>query len=373
MRIGVLNVGSTTVRGACVETRNGALHGTRRFLRPGDVAQDTDAIDEVLDRFEEECALDAIGHRVVHGGTRYTAPARIDGALLRALGRVAPLARALNRRSLLGIRAAVRRFPGLPHVAAFDTAFHAGRPLESIRYALPPDLTESLALYRYGFHGLAHESLARAVAETEDAPLKGVSAVTLQLGASGSVCAVRDGRSIETSTGFGPLGGLVMTTRSGNIEPAAVLHLCGQGRPISWVEEQLTTRSGLLGLGGSASVPELLGREADGEERARLALAVFVRAIVLTVGAYLTLLDGKAAVAFGGGIGFGSPEIRARVAHALGAWGIALDPERNAAGAGGRTSRPRSRPVYAFETDEEAVIARAVAKALAAGTVANAI
>lgn len=372
MKVGVLNVGSATVRGACVELRGGALRGARRFLRPADVGEDPAAIHEILDRLEEECRVDAIGHRIVHGGTRYTAPARIDDGLLRALDRVAPLARALNRRSLLGVRAAQRRFPELPHVAAFDTAFHAGRPLESIRYALPPTLTDSLALYRYGFQGLAHEALARAVAETEGAALEEVSAVTLHLGVSASACAVRDGRSIETSMGFGPLGGLVMATRSGNIEPAAILHLCGQGRPVSWVEEQLTTRSGLLGLGGSSSVPELLRREAAGEERARLALAVFVRSVVLTAGAYLTLLDGEGALAFGGGIGFGSPEIRARVAEGLAAWGVALDAERNEAGAGGRISRPRSRPVYAFETDEEAVIAHGVAKLLSAGMAMNA-
>lgn len=364
MKIGVLNVGSTTVRGACVEVVDGVLGGARRFLRPADEAEHAAAIAAVLDRFEEECRLDAIGHRLVHGGTRYTAPAPLDDELVRALGRVAPLARALNRRSLLGVRAAQRRFPGIPHVAAFDTSFHAGRPLESIRYALPPELTDSLALYRYGFHGLAHEALAHAVAETEGIELARVSAVTLQLGASASACAVRGGRSIETSMGFGPLGGLVMATRAGNIEPAAVLHLCGQGRPVSWVEEQLTTRSGLLGLGGSPSVPELLRRERAGEERARLALAVFVRSIVLTAGAYLTLLEGDGALVFGGGTGFGSPEIRARVASGLTAWGTALDPERNEAGAPGRISRPRARPVYLFETDEEAVIARGVATAL---------
>jgi acetate kinase len=185
-----------------------------------------------------------------------------------------------------------------------------------------------------------------------------VVGVTLQLGAGCSACAVDGGRSIETSMGFSPLEGLVMATRSGDIDPAVVLELLDRGRTATEVRALLSRGSGLEGLAGNADLRRVLAAEAEGDERARVAVGLFVRRIVMRVGAYLTLLGGRGSLTFGGGIGTHSAEIRQRVADGLVAWNVALDPERNReAGVRGPIGRPGSRPVYVFETDEERLIA----------------
>jgi acetate kinase len=245
-------------------------------------------------------------------------------------------------------------------VAVFDTAFHQQRPEPSRRYALPDDLSRQFELWRYGFHGTAHASLVDGVAALEGSTPSDVTAVVLQLGRGCSACAVERGVSIETSMGFTPLEGLMMGTRSGDVDPGLVLYLLRRGRTPNEVEELLERRSGLAGVGGSADMRELLAAEAGGDPRATLAVALFVRRIVMTAGAYLTLLDGNGAIVFGGGIGENAPEIRARVATGLAAWDVHLDPARNAAGAPGRVSADGARPTYVIRTDEELVIARAV-------------
>jgi len=362
MRIAVLNAGSATVKAALVEVDAGraALEG-RHAEDVGPEGDLRGAFHRALEAVgAEPGGVDAVGHRVVHGGARFTDPVAIDAVVEEALEALAPLAPLHNPPALEGVRVARERLPDAPAVAVFDTAFHAGRGPASFRYALPWKLADELGLYRYGFHGIAHAALAEALAEAEGIPRSEIHAVTLQLGAGCSACAVEGGRSVETSMGFSPLEGLCMATRCGDLGPGVVLELWRRGRSREEVEELLTRRSGLRGLAGSGDLREVLRAEEAGDARAAAAVALFVRRIVATAGAYLTLLGGRGALVFGGGIGAGSAEIRERVGRGLAAWDVALDPDRNAAGAPGRLSREGTRPVYAFETDEEQPIARAV-------------
>lgn len=368
MRIAVLNVGSSSVKAAGFEGEAESLRETERVDRDvpsgegGTEAAVRDALAAVGVGSRE---VDALGHRVVHGGTRFTTPTRIDTEVEAAIEALCALAPLHNPAALAGLRAARELAPNVPMVAVFDTAFHAARPAASTRYALPWELADSLELYRYGFHGIAHASLAASLAQAEGIDPHEVTAVTLQLGAGCSAAAIERGRSIETSMGFTPLEGLPMATRSGDVDPALVLHLLRQGYDADALEALLMRRSGLLGLGGSADLREVLAAEAQGKERARVAVELLVQRVVATTGAYLTLLAGQGSVAFGGGIGTHSAEIRERVAHGLRGWDVRLDPSHGPE-ARGRISAPGTRPVFAFATDEESVIARATAEALGA-------
>jgi acetate kinase len=363
MRIAVLNAGSASAKAALVEVDS---RGTKLLGRGSrEVPQGADhaaAFRAALDAAGAAApGVDAVGHRVVHGGRAFSAPAPIDAEMEHAIEELSRLAQQHNPAALQGIRTARELFPDRPEVAVFDTAFHSRRPPESLRYALPWDLADSLGLFRYGFHGIAHASLVASVAQAQGGALESVTAVTLQLGAGCSACAVAGGESVETSMGFSPLEGLPMATRVGDVDPSVVLELLERGRTLAEVRELLTRRSGLAGLAGEADLRRVLAAEAAGSERARVALALFVRRIVTTVGAYLTLLGGRGAVVFGGGIGTHSAEIRRRVADGLAAWNVTLEEARNAQpNARGLISAPGTRPVYVFETDEERHIARSV-------------
>ena len=276
------------------------------------------------------------------------------------------LAPAHNPAALEGIRAARQVYPELPEVGVFDTTFHFGRDPESRLYALPDDVVEDGGYVRYGFHGIAHASLVESLAGARGTERERVDAVTLQLGSGCSACAVRGGESVETSMGYTPDEGLMMATRSGDVGPGVMVELFRDGRTADEVEALLNERSGLLGVGGSADMRELLEREERGDGRAALAIRMFVRRVVERVGAYWTLLEGRGALVFGGGIGTNSPEIRRRVAAGLGAWDVRLDRDRNRANEPGRVSEEGSRPVYAFRTDEARLIAREAASVLRA-------
>jgi acetate kinase len=364
MRILVLNGGTGTVKAAVATATGQGVTVDSRYsveARPGRDAGALflELLQQIGDGLE---SIDAVGHRVVHGGRRFSAPVRIDSEVEAGIAALVPLAPLHNPVALAGIRAARARLPDTPMVAVFDTAFHAGRSQASLRYGLPTDLTEALALYRYGFHGIAHASLAEAAAEFEQHTLSDFTGVTLQLGHGCSACAIRNGASVETSMGFTPLEGLVMTTRAGDIDPALVVYLLRQGRSADEVEDLLLRRSGMLGIAGSDDMRHLLQAEANGDQRAAFAIELFVHRIVMTVGAYFTLLGGAGALVFGGGIGENAAEIRSRVTAGLSAWGFAIDSELNARGRPGRISSPASPPVYAMRTDEELHIARAVAR-----------
>lgn len=308
-------------------------------------------------------APDAVAHRIVHCGRVREPAAPLDAAVERRIEAWSLQAPAHNARALSLVAAVRERLPGVPSFAAFDSAFHGDRSAASMRYALPASLVEEFGLWRYGFHGHAHESLRDSAARALGCPPGEVTAVTLQLGSGCSACAIENGRSVETSMGFSPLEGLVMATRAGDVDPGVLLHLLRAGLSGTDIEEQLARRGGLKALGGTADMRELLAR-APVDPAAGLALDVFVRRVVLTVGGYFTLLGGRGVLVFGGGIGANSPEIRRRVADGLQAWGVAVDPGRNPAAEGGLISTADGRPVFAFRTDEEAVIARHVHRLL---------
>jgi acetate kinase len=361
-RIVVCNAGSATLKLAVMRVRDTTVTEEQRTEHEWTEAARTTVVDGALARIDEP--PDAIGHRIVHGGSSFEQPVRLDDGVLDEIERLTPLAPLHNARSLEVVRAARRAFPNIPGYALFDTAFHAQRQPESMRYALPAEIVDALGLRRYGFHGIAHASLVEAMADFLGTASREITAVTLQLGSGCSACAVDNGRSIETSMGFTPLEGLVMPTRSGDIDPAIVLHLIRAGYDADEIERQLTLQSGLLGLAGSSDMRELLAAEADGDERASLALKVFVRRIVMTVGAYLTLLGSRGMLVFGGGIGTHSPDIRRRIMEGLAAWDVEIDAGLNESNMPGRISTRVGRGVFVFETDEETMIAREVARLL---------
>lgn len=367
MRIGVLNVGSATAKAAVAEAPDGggAVDVTvRRAVEFAD-GDRSEAVREMLRELPvPDGELDGFAHRVVHGGRRFAGPCRIDAGVESVIEELTDLAPAHNPAALLGIRAAREVYPELPEVGVFDTTFHADRDAASRIYPLPDEVAEEGGYLRYGFHGIAHASLAESLARARGTDPGRIDAVTLQLGSGCSACAVRGGESVETSMGYTPVEGLMMATRSGDVGPGVVVELFREGRSADQVEALLNERSGLLGVGGSGDMRMLLEREEGGDERAALAIRMFVRQVVQRVGAYWTLLEGRGALVFGGGIGTNSPEIRRRVAAGLGAWNVRLDSDRNRANEPGRISEDGTRPVYAFRTDEARLIAREAAAVL---------
>jgi len=309
--------------------------------------------------------LAATGHRVVHGGDRFFAPVRVTLSAFDALKSLAPLAPLHNPLALTVMEAVGERFPNLPIVAVFDTAFFHDLPETARRYAIPAKWSDVHAIRRYGFHGIAHQHLAQVLARNG----AGRRAVTLHLGQGCSAAALLDGHPVDTSMGFTPLEGLVMGTRSGDLDAGVVLHLARSGHAWKEIEEGLNRRSGLLGLSGiSDDVRDLLAREAEGHSGAKLALDVFCMRIRKYVGAYAAVLGGLDAIAFGGGIGENSPEIRERVLRPLAWLGIELDDGANASCTGRETRISTERSavsVHVVPVDEEPIIARAILDVLA--------
>ena len=319
--------------------------------------------------------VEAIGHRVVHGGRWFTESTRIDRRFLSRLDELAELAPLHNPASLAGIREA-RAFLGdqMPMVAVFDTAFHRHLPDYARTYALPHDLSERHHIRRYGFHGLAHQSSTALYAETTGTPIDTVNLITLHLGNGCSASAIRGGRSVDTSMGFTPLEGLIMGTRCGDIDAALVGFLArATDRSCAEVERMLNERSGLLGLSGlSSDMAALLEAERDGHPGARLAVESFCYRVRKYVGAYLAVLGRTDAVVFSGGIGEHAPGIRSRICSDMKWCGLVLDEDTNEAitrlesGTITRVSRPDSAPaVFVAGIDEESAIARETISCLA--------
>jgi acetate kinase len=310
-------------------------------------------------------ALAATGHRVVHGGDKFFSPVRITLSAFDALKSLAPLAPLHNPQALAVMEAVGERFPDLPIIAVFDTAFFHALPETARRYAIPSEWSEAHAIRRYGFHGIAHQHLAASLRDAG----AGNRAVTLHLGQGCSAAALLDGRPIDTSMGFTPLEGLVMGTRCGDIDAGVLLHLARRGYNWKELEEGLNRRSGLLALSGvSDDVRELLALESEGHVGAGLALETFCLRIRKYVGAYAAVLGGIDAIAIGGGIGENSAVIRERVLKPLGWLGIELDFDANTACAGtaGRISTDGSVVgVHVVCVDEEPIIARATLDVLA--------
>ena len=317
--------------------------------------------------------LAAVGHRVVHGADRFRQPVLIDDEVVVAIEALEELAPLHNRPSLAGIRTARAVLgPGVPMVAVFDTAFHASLPDHASRYAISGELADRHGIRRFGFHGLSYQSVLARYCEMTQTPEEAATLVALHLGNGCSAAAIKGGRSIDTSMGFTPLEGLVMGTRSGDLDPAIVGYLARrEAVSADTVDEWLSSRSGLLGLSGlSSDMRALLAREGD-HPGARLAIAVFCHRARKYIGAYLAALGGAQAVVFTGGIGEHSPEIRARICAGMDWCGLRLDPARNAAAvdAEGCISPPDAAlKAYVIAADEEPVIARETASCVARPT-----
>jgi acetate kinase len=307
--------------------------------------------------------LRATGHRVVHGGEHFANAVRIDRATLEKLESLNHLAPLHNPQALTVIRAVEERFPGVPAIAEFDTAFFHDLPETARSYAIPSGLTERYGIRRYGFHGLAHQYMSHQLDSCAQSGRGSARVVSLHLGQGCSVTALRDGRPVETSMGFTPLEGLVMGTRPGDIDAGILLHLAQQGHTWDELEDLLNRKSGLLGLSGeSDDIRKLLALEAEQHAGAGLALATFCHRINKYLGAYAAVLGGLDTIVIGGGIGENSPVIRARVCAGLKWLGLELDAEANAncVATSGRISTDASRiDVHVIPVDEEPIIARA--------------
>ncbi len=310
--------------------------------------------------------IEAVGHRVVHGGEHFARSQRIDESVLRALDELVELAPLHNPHNIAGIRAASRVFgSGIPQVAVFDTAFHQTIPEIAFLYGLPYQLYRRHKVRRYGFHGTSHRYVAHRFRQLTGRAREASKLITLHLGNGASACAIRDGDSVDTSMGFTPLEGLVMGTRSGDLDAAILDYVANkEGLTPSQVELMLNKQSGLLGLSGlTADMRELLMEvEEHDDRRARLAVAVFCYRARKYLGAYLAVLDGADAIVFAGGIGENAVDVRARICRGLEWLGISFDATANAAltgGVEGRFSAPDSRvELWVIPTDEELLIAR---------------
>jgi acetate kinase len=314
-------------------------------------------------------ALDAIGHRVVHGGDKFTTSIVLDDNVIAAIEALSELAPLHNPPAVKAIRAC-RTLLGeaIPMVAAFDTAFHQTLPPHASAYALPHEIATRHGIRRYGFHGLAHRFVSLRYAEITQTPRQHVNIITLHLGNGCSACAIRGGTSVDTSMGFTPLEGLVMGTRTGDLDPTVVSYLVHKERvSIAEVETWLNQRSGLLGVSGRSNDMRELLDHAPADARAQLAIDLFCYRARKYIGAYLAVLGGAAAVVFSGGIGEHAPLIRAKICDAMQWCGLELDPERNTAvvGTEGEISSPKATiRIYVIPSDEELLIARDTVRAL---------
>ena len=319
--------------------------------------------------------IHAVGHRVVHGGQRFRESVRIDDAVLTAIEDHAELAPLHNVHNIHGIRA-VREILGtaVPQVAVFDTAFHATMPETSFLYAIPYHYYRRFRIRRYGFHGTSHRYVAERYARLTGRALDQQNVITLHLGNGSSACAIRGGASFDTTMGFTPLEGLVMGTRSGDVDPSIIDFLgYKEGLSPGEVETLLNKQSGLLGISGMTSdMRELLEEEAEtGDRRVALAIAMFCQRVRKTIGGYFAEMGGADAVIFAGGIGENAPRIRELACEGLGCLGLELDPTLNARtvkGEAAKISTATSKlEAWVIPTDEELLIARDTARLVAAG------
>jgi acetate kinase len=309
----------------------------------------------------EVCGIGAVGHRVVQGGGEFVQPTFIDGEVAERILDLAALAPLHNPGHHQAIVAALEAFPDLPHVAVFDTAFHQTMPPSEYTYAIDPEAAGRYGIRRYGFHGISYEVVSRRAARFLGRPVHELKQVVLHLGNGASACAIDAGRSVATSMGLTPLEGLMMGTRSGDIDPGALLHLLRAGLDAAQLDELLNKRSGLLGLAGTNDMRDVRAAAEAGDPAAVLAIEVYARRIRRYLGAYMVELGRADAIVFTAGVGENSVKLRADVCAGLEGFGIEIDPDRNAAPGSEprRISSDASRvEVLVVPTDEEAEIAR---------------
>jgi acetate kinase len=292
---------------------------------------------EIKSAIESFGPVDAVGHRIVHGGTLYTGPVRLDDQVRPRLESLTDLAPLHQPKSLAALDAVQAVLPAVPAVACFDTAFHATIPAAAATFALPEEWRTRWSLRRFGFHGLSHAYASRRAAELLGRGVDGLRLVTCHLGAGASLAAISGGRSVDTTMGFTPLDGLVMATRSGSVDPGLVLWLEEHVHmPAAELAAALEHRSGLYGLAGTADMREILARAADGDTRAELARETYLHRLRGSIAAMAAATDGLDAIVFTGGVGENSAEIRQRAMDGLGFLGIAVDPASNESGTGDR-------------------------------------
>ncbi|MBW3361231.1 acetate kinase [Streptomyces microflavus] len=305
--------------------------------------------------------LAAIGHRVVHGGLKFSAPTVITGEVLKEIERLVPVAPLHNPANITGIRTAQALRPDLPQVAVFDTAFHTTMPESAARYAIDVETADAHRIRRYGFHGTSHAYVSRKTAELLGKAPEDVNVIVLHLGNGASASAVAGGRCVETSMGLTPLEGLVMGTRSGDIDPAVVFHLKRvAGMSTDEIDVLLNKRSGLVGLCGDNDMREIRRRIEEGDEQAALAFDIYIHRLKKYIGSYAAVLGRVDAVAFTAGVGENSAPVRKAAIAGLEEFGLAVDADLNAV----RSGEPRLiSPEYArvavavVPTDEELEIA----------------
>ena len=328
MNVLVVNAGSSSLKLARLDAGGAVTAATTVEAWQGEEHL------EPLAAFLGSCGpVDAVGHRVVHGGPRYTGPVRVDDDVIGYLHSIAHLAPLHNPRAVGGIRSVGDLLPGVPTVACFDTTFHATLPSAARTYAVPREWNERWGLRRYGFHGLSHAYAVRRAAELAGRPLAALRTVSCHLGAGASLAAVRDGVSVDTTMGFTPLAGLVMNTRPGTLDPGLLLWLLDQGAvPRDELGEVLEHRSGLKGLSGtSGDLRDVLAGRAAGDAACALAFDVYLHRLARETAAMTAATGGLDLLVLTGGVGEHAWQVRAELAAALAHLGLALDDDLNRA------------------------------------------
>ena len=367
----VINSGSSSLKYAVVEPDSGNLVADGIIERIGDgpVADHGAALQEAFNQLAESgrpletLGLVAVGHRVVHGGPDLYRPTLIDDALTSELEELAPLAPLHNPPAVLGIRVALEALPELPHIAVFDTAFFHDLPPAAATYAIDRDIAAQWHIRRYGFHGTSHQYVSEQAAAYLDRPLESLNQIVLHLGNGASASAIARGKPVDTSMGLTPLEGLVMGTRSGDIDPGIVSYLSRTaGMSVEDIETMLNKRSGMLGLGGEIDFRVIHQRIESGDAAARLAYDVYIHRLRRYVGGYMALLGRTDVITFTAGVGENDAAVRHDALSGLASLGIDIDGRlnENSDRSARRISSPTSATtVLVIPTDEELTIARA--------------
>jgi acetate kinase len=340
------------------------------MVRAVEAAYHREALEQVLEVIDGSWPVTAIGHRVVHGGSQFHAPVRIDRGVLeviRGLDRLAPLHNPMNR---LGIEMAMTVWPDLPQVAVFDTAFHQTLPPYAYRYAVPRAWFADYGVRRYGFHGTSHQYVVSEASRFMSRSVASLNLISLHLGSGASATAIRGGLSIDTSMGMTPLEGLVMGTRPGDLDPGILSYLLRHGVSPDQLDAELTQASGLMGLCGNSDMRSVQQSASAGDDDARIAVEMFCYRVKKYVGAYYAVLGRVDALVFTAGIGENDAKTRQSVVEGLEAFGLALDPQKN------RSDETVTRAIHAdssatailvIPAQEELEIARQVASLLNQG------
>jgi len=322
-------------------------------------------VDKEFGVIKDLSEVQAVGHRVVHGGERFTKPAIVNSNVKDAIKDCFALAPLHNPANLSGIEACEKIFTKVPNIAVFDTAFHQSMPPEAYLYAVPYDLYTKYGIRRYGFHGTSHHFVAIATGKYLDKPFEHMKLITCHLGNGCSMAAISNGDVLDTTMGMTPLEGLVMGTRCGDIDPAIVLRLVELGQGRNEIDDTLNKQSGLLGVAGigSSDMRDIIAAEKQGDQQALRARRMFTRRVVKYIGSYYALLGGADAIVFTGGIGEWSDYIRWKVSKKLACLGIIIDKKKNeeTLGKKGIISTPESKTtLLVMPTNEELMIARNV-------------